>query len=243
MARSSRSSEDRAVRGTLLSSYANPLIKEARDRQDRILIERFAGYPNRIADLGCGDGYHGEIFAAAGGTYHGYEIAPEIAGLAIERWRKAGLSNTELILGDLARAEPPPSYYDLVFCLYFTAGNLRDPLQGLSLYTDSYLDRNPFFIGVVSRFLKALKSGGRMFLTVYKDVREAEAAQHDFYINTGQHPITPLGSRFVATAEGFWSARWTRESMLSNLRECGITGRQVRFVDLNRIAWLVEIAA
>ena len=80
-----------------------------------------------------------------------------------------------------------------------------------------------------------------MFLTVYKDVPEAEAAQRDFYDNTGQHVVTSKGSRFVATAEGFWSARWTEESMLSNLRECGIGAESVVFNDLNSIAWLVEI--
>ena len=62
-----------------------------------------------------------------------------------------------------------------------------------------------------------MKAGGRMFLTLYKDVPEAEAAQVDFYERTGQHVVTPSGSRFVATAEGFWSARWTRDSLLSNL--------------------------
>jgi hypothetical protein len=93
----------------------------------------------------------------------------------------------------------------------------------------------------VSRFYQARKNGGSMFLTIYKDAPEAEAAQIDFYENTGQHVVTPRGSRFVATAEGFWSARWTRDSMLSNLSECGISPGHVVFNDLNSIAWLVEI--
>ncbi|MDH3255074.1 MAG: class I SAM-dependent methyltransferase [Acidobacteriota bacterium] len=236
-----RSSEDDAVKGTLLSAYTNPLIKEARDRQDEILIERFAGRPWAIADLGCGNGYHGSIFAPAGGTYHGYEVAPQIAELAKARWQEAGLTNARLILGDLAVAEPQENSYDLVWCLYFTPGNLRDRSEDLTVYSDAYLDRNPYFIGVISRFFKALKPGGRMFLTVYKDVPDAEAAQVDFYLNTGQHPVTPPGSRFVATAEQFWSVRWTEASMLSNLGACGAADGQVIFHDLNRIAWLVEI--
>jgi hypothetical protein len=80
-----------------------------------------------------------------------------------------------------------------------------------------------------------------MFLTIYKDTPEAEAAQVDFYENTGQHVVTTPGSRFVATAEGFWSVRWTRDSMLSNLSGCGISPDRVVFNDLNHIAWLVEI--
>jgi SAM-dependent methyltransferase len=242
MCASSPVSEDEAVKGTLLSSYTNPLIKQARDRQDRILIERFRGQALDIADLGCGDGYHGAIFAPMGGTYHGYEIAPEIGRLAGERWEKAGLANAELILGDLYDARPEAGIYDLVLCLYFTPGNLRDRTRDLSIFTDDYLDRNPVFTAIISRFLWALRPGGLMFLTVYKDVPEAEAAQIDFYLNTEQHPVTPRGSRFVATAENFWSVRWTRASMLSNLAACGVEERQVTFNDLNEIAWMVEIA-
>jgi protein-L-isoaspartate O-methyltransferase len=237
----SRASENDAVWGTLLSEYTNPLIREARERQDELLIRRFRGQPLTIADLGCGDGYHAEIFAAEGSLYHGYEISPDLARLARDRWRSAGLDNCRLILGDLVEATPEASFYDLAWCLYFTPGNLRGRFDDLARYDDAYLDANPVFIRIVERFHAALKPGGSMFLTVYKDVPEAEAAQVDFYINTNQHPITAPGSRFVATAEGFWSARWTRASMLSNLERCRIAPAQVLFHELNRIAWLVEI--
>jgi hypothetical protein len=45
----------------------------------------------------------------------------------------------------------------------------------------------------------------------------------------------------VATAEGFWSARWTQDRMISNLSACGISRENVDFHELNAIAWLVEI--
>jgi hypothetical protein len=86
-----------------------------------------------------------------------------------------------------------------------------------------------------------MKASGRMFLTLYKDVPEAETAQVDFYEHTGQHVVTPSGSRFAATAEGFWSARWTRDSLLSNLDACGIRPDAVAWNDLNDTAWLVEV--
>ncbi|MDE0206889.1 MAG: hypothetical protein OXP66_12785, partial [Candidatus Tectomicrobia bacterium] len=76
----------------------------------------------------------------------------------------------------------------------------------------------------------------------YKDVPEAEAAQVDLYESTGQHVVTAPGSRFVATAEGFWSARWTQDSLLSNLDACGVRPEAVVWNDLNEIAWLVEVA-
>ncbi len=241
MSHSLRESESKAVLKSLESSYCPKPIQEARDMQDEILIGRFRGYPYSIADLGCGTGYHGSIFAPSCKLYHGFEISAHIGEIARERWREEGLTNATLFLGDASKAVPQRDFYDLVFCLYFTPGNFREASADLSLYTDAYLDRNPSFIAIFSRFYQALKPGGLMFLTIYKDVPEAEAAQIEFYEHTDQHVVTPRGSRFVATAEHFWSARWTKESLSSNLNACGITDQDVICHDLNHIAWLVEI--
>ena len=241
MGNSLRESEDRAVLNALESSYCPEPIKEARERQDEILIERFRGYPYAIADIGCGTGYHGSIFAPTCRLYHGFEISTDIAEIAQKRWRREGLNNAELFLGDVAQAKPLAIFYDLVFCLYFTPGNFREPSTDLNLYTDAYLNRNPSFITIFSKFYRSLKPGGLMFLTVYKDVPEAEASQIDFYEHTNQHVVTPRGTRFVATAENFWSARWTKESLSSNLKACAIAENDVMFHDLNHIAWLVEL--
>jgi ubiquinone/menaquinone biosynthesis C-methylase UbiE len=242
MGNSLRESEDRAVLNALESSYCPEPIKEARERQDEILIERFRGYPYAIADIGCGTGYHGSIFAPTCRLYHGFEISTHIGKIAQERWRKEGLNNTELYLGDATQVKLLDNFYDIVWCLYFTPGNFREPSTDLSLYTDAYLNRNPSFIAIFSNFYRSLKPGGLMFLTIYKDVPEAEAAQIDFYEHTDQRVVTPRGGRFVATAENFWSARWTEESLLSNLKACGIAEADVMFHDLNHIAWLVEIS-
>ncbi len=243
MAPADRRSENAAVQGTLLSTYSHPLIRQARERQDALLRERFEGQSLAIADLGCGDGYHGSIFAPGGGVYHGYERAPALAELARERWRSEGLTQAELIEGNLEDASPSRHSYDLCWCLYFTPGNLRETFDDLSRYDDAYLDANPVFIRVIGTFLRALLPGGQMFLTVYRDVPAAEEAQCDFYLNTDQHPVTPRGRRFVATREGFWSARWTRRSMLSNLQAAGVGEEAVEFVELNEIAWLVQIVS
>lgn len=242
MTDSLRESEARAVLKSLESSYCPAPIKEARGLQDEILNERFRGQPYAIADVGCGTGYHGSIFAPACRLYHGFEISAHIGNIAQERWCEEGLNNAELFLGDVAQAKLSDNFYDLVFCLYFTPGNFREPSTDLSVYTDAYLDQNPSFIAIFSNFYRALKLGGLMFLTIYKDVPEAEEAQIDFYEHTDQHVVTPRGGRFVATAESFWSARWTEASLLSNLKACGIAEPDVMFHDLNHIAWLVEIS-
>ena len=242
MSNSLRESEARVTLKALESSYCPTPIKEARERQDEILVERFRGQVYAIADVGCGTGYHGSIFAPACRLYHGFEISTHIGRITQERWRKEGLDNAELFLGDAAQAKTPNNFYDLVWCLYFTPGNFREPSRDLSLYTDAYLDQNPSFIAIFSNFYRSLKPDGLMFLTIYKDVPEAEEAQIDFYEHTDQRVVTPRGGRFVATAENFWSARWTEKSLLSNLKECGIAESDVMFRDLNHIAWLVEIS-
>jgi SAM-dependent methyltransferase len=234
-------SENEAVKRTLESSYCTEIIREARERQDRLLGERLRPGPYKIADIGCGNGYHAVMLAPVSLLYHGFEISPAIAETARARWQKENIVNAQIFVGNAAEVPLNDEFYDVVLCLYFTPGNLRDPSDDLSLYSDAYLDRNPQFIRVVSRFYRAMKIGGSMFLTIYKDSPEAEAAQIDFYENTGQNVVTPPGSRFVATAEGFWSVRWTRDSMLSNLGECGISPDGVVFNDLNAIAWLVEV--
>ena len=235
-------SEDEVLRRALASSYCPAPIKEARERQDEVLLQRLRNAACTIADIGCGDGYHAVLLAASIREYHGYEISSVLAEAAQTLWRKEGIDNARILVGDAALATLDEDLYDIVLCLYFTPGNIRDRSEDLQLYSDAYLNRNPRFVRVFSRFHRAMKTGGRMFLTLYKDVPEAEAAQVDFYEHTGQHVVTPSGSRFVATAEGFWSARWTRESLLSNLDACGIQPEAVTWNDLNDIAWLVEIA-
>ena len=234
-------SEDEALQQTLMSSYCPIPIKQARERQDGMLLQRLRHNVYTIADIGCGNGYHAVLLAASTCMYHGFEVSSALAEAARALWRKEHIDKARVFVGDAALATPEEALYDVVLCLYFTAGNIRDRSENLQLYSDAYLDRNPCFIQVISRFHRAMKAGGCMFLTLYKDVPEAEAAQVDYYEHTGQHVVTPSGSRFVATAEGFWSARWTRDSLLSNLDACGIRPDAVAWNDLNGIAWLVEV--
>lgn len=236
-----REYESESVQKTLDNSYVPESILDARLVQDRIIRERFEGKSLRIADIGCGDGYHGEIFAPSCVSYHGFEISSEMAGKTRQRWDKNGLKNAKVTHGDASKVELEPNSYDVAWSLYFTSGNFRDEFDDLSKYNDAYLDKNPAFIGIVSNFYQALSVGGKLFLTVYKDQPETEEAQHTFYRKTGQTVITPKGSRFVATKENFWSVRWTKDSMLSNLAACGIKPEQVKFNDLNEISWFVEI--
>lgn len=229
------------VQKTLRDDYIPKLILQARRLQDEFIAAKFKFKKIDIADIGCGDGYHGEMFAPYCRSYTGFEISPEMAKFARTRWRKLGLQNTKLIVGDAAEMQVQPNSFDVVWCLYFTPGNIRDQFDDLTKYDDAYLDKNSKFIKLMRTFCRALRPGGQMFLTVYKDVPEAEKAQIEFYRNTGQTVITPVGSRFVATVGNFWSVRWTKASMLSNLAAAGISPSSVSFHSLNSISWFVEI--
>jgi len=233
--------ESESVQKTLDNQYVPKPILEARLLQDKVLAERFKGLKINIADIGCGDGYHGETFAPDCNVYHGYEISKEMVKKTGQRWAENGLENANVVECDAGKVELKPDFYDVAWSLYFTSGNFRDEFDDIAKYDDAYLDKNPKFIAIISNFYDALKKGGKLFLTVYKDKSETEAAQRKFYGDTGQTVITPLGSRFVASKENFWSVRWTKESMLSNLAGCGIKPEQVIFNDLNSVGWLVEI--
>lgn len=232
--------DDPAVRLTLDDSNAPRLIREARQKQDEILRQRYAGKPIRIADVGCGDGYHAEIFASDCLFYHGYEISKQMVERA--RQRCAGLANVEIIHGDALEVPLAADAYDVVWCLYFTPGNLRPGAEKVDTLADyeAHLDPNWQFVDVMARFFAVLAPGGSLLLTVYQDVPQAEQAQRAFYWRTGQIVLTDFGSRFVATDKGFWSMRWTQESMRRHLKEAKVPERNVTFADLNEIAWLVE---
>lgn len=230
--------DDAGVRATLQESSIPWLIRQAREEQDRLLWERYADSAVRIADIGCGNAYHAEIFAPHCTFYHGYEISPQMVEEA--RRRCAGLQNVEIIEGDASIAVLGSETYDVAWCLYFGAGNLREFREVLSDYGDAYLDENTRFIDIIHKFFAALDEGGSLFLTVYKDNPQAEEAQRSFYWRTNQFVLTDFGSRFVATDKGFWSMRWTEESMLSHLQKAGVDRAKISFNNLNDIAWLVE---
>lgn len=230
--------DDPGVRKTLDSVNAPWLIRSARQAQDELLRRRYEHRAIRIADIGCGEAYLADVFAAECRLYHGYEVSPEMVTRARERCAK--FPNVEIIAGDARQAKLASDTYDVVWCTYFTGGNLREPRAVLSEYDDLYLRENRYFIDVMRRFFATLAEGGALLLTLYKDTPQAEAAQRSFYARTDQLVLSDVGSRFVATDRGFWSARWSKRRVRAHLEKAGVPRKHVSFVDLNEIAWLVE---
>ena len=216
-------SEAAALQRTLRSSYSPVAVIQAGQRQDDMLVQRLRNGSCMTAGIGCVDGYHAVLPADVPRGYHGFEVSAAMVAAARELCRREGIANAGVFVGDTAVAALPEVIYDIVRCLYLTPGNILDQSTDLGLYNDTCLDRRPCFLEVFSRFHRAMKGEGRIFLAPYKDVLEAEAAQIDLYDGTGQRIVTPAGSRFVVTAEGLLcSVRWTQNSLLPNLDGCGI---------------------
>ena len=141
---SRRSAEDRAVQQTLQADYCPPLIHAAREQQDALLLARFQGLPLKIADIGCGTGYHGALFGPACRRYHGFEIAPELAAIARQRWQADGLNHAQVFLGDNAfstgdfaplRDDTP---MNAIAVARFPGGDVNaEPEWTLAAYTDT----------------------------------------------------------------------------------------------------------
>lgn len=216
-------------------------IHEARMKQDKMLKDMLLGKNLCVADIGPGDGHHGVWFGKDCKCYHGFEISNKMANICEKVWDTPELLNNKIFHCDASTVELKDIFYDIVHCSWFGSGNFRNPNLKLEEYDDNYLNHNPEFQAIISNFYKALKIAGHMFLCVYKDKPLTEEEQWKFYESTGQTIITKKGSRFVATKEDFWSVRWTKESMLSNLSDCGIQSNQVKFNDLSEVAWYVEI--
>ena len=113
-------SEAAALQKTLLSSYSPAPVREARRRQDEVLLQRLRNGLYTMADIGCGNGYHAVLLAASTRAYHGFEVSPAMAAAARELWRQEGIANASIFVGDAAVATLQDALYDIVLCLYFT---------------------------------------------------------------------------------------------------------------------------
>ena len=125
MSNISLESENEAVKRALESSYCPEPIREARQVQDEILSERLRHGPYKIADIGCGNGYHAVLFAPHCLLYHGFEISPAMAEDARALWEKERIDNAQIFIGDAAEAVVEEAFYDLVLLSVFYPGQYQ----------------------------------------------------------------------------------------------------------------------
>jgi SAM-dependent methyltransferase len=220
-----------------------PLLQEAIDREYEML-DSLDWNGKVVLDVGCGEGRHGLRYGPCCSRYIGIDISEDMLDITRKNWQEAGLVNTDLLLGDADKIKFESESIDRVMSLFFTPGNFRKDNFDVSDYSlEQDINRNPKFKAIVSNLYQALKPGGDLLLTVYKDREETREMQKSYYSFVGMHVNSKDTDPFVSTVEGFWSVRWTEERMLSILGQIGIAESQVRFIELNDISWMVQIIA
>jgi SAM-dependent methyltransferase len=226
------------VRKTFDANYQPEFIKDA-ILKEYAFLDQLDWSEKVILDVGCGEGRHGIRYAARSARYIGVDLCEEMIKASQKNWGK--IANTSLIQANAAQYQFSKNSVDRAMSLWFTPGNFRRDDFDVANYSMEEINQNPQFIKIVSNMYQALKPNGHILLTVYKDKKKTREMQKSWYARTGQTVLTKDSDPFVATKEGFWSLRWTKERMFSNLRGCGIRDSQVVFHDLSPISWIVEI--
>jgi len=195
----------------------------------------------RVLDIGVGEGRHPTKYAPMCKKFVCVDISEDMIKMTQEKINEKNIKNVELILSDAEHMDGiEDNSIDRVMCMYFTAGNFRRDNFDVKNYDPTEMEKNPKFINILKKMYKALNKGS-IYLTVYKDTKQAQDNQYAFYDQTSQHIISNRSDSFTATQEGFWSLRFSKERMLSNLSHAEIKSNQVIFHDLNEISWIVEI--
>ncbi|MDO8577110.1 MAG: methyltransferase domain-containing protein [Candidatus Daviesbacteria bacterium] len=131
--------------------------------------------------------------------------------------------------------------YDLVICTYFTPGNFK-PAE-IKIATNEYgkilpypsdvLNPNQIFIRVFKSAFQLLKKNGKLFMgSIYIDSDDNRKKQEAFYKKCRMKIITTEKDSFTATKEGFWSQRFSDDSLYKHLS--WIDKDKIKIIPLDR---------
>jgi ubiquinone/menaquinone biosynthesis C-methylase UbiE len=102
----------------LRSSFTYLASPEYYDRRERLLTEVLTALPppNRVIDIGCGDGRFTCLFARFAASVEGYDLSPALVDQARKRAQAAGLDNVFFSVCELDDL-PQDSQVDLLTCM------------------------------------------------------------------------------------------------------------------------------
>lgn len=144
----------REIAHTMCAAHAEWLDRPEREREERPLrmLDRMRIAPtDRIADIGCGTGYHSLLMAgrASEGTVYAVDIQAAMLDSVFVRSQRAGLNNVDVVLGTNTDARLPAARIDKV------------------LLVDVYHEfDHP--VEMMASIVKAMKPGGLLFLVEFK---------------------------------------------------------------------------
>lgn len=212
---------------------------------------RRTGTPLSVLDIGIGDarvpnhlsGIE-EVWQCVAHWY-GIDNAAACVQLASEVVAGRHLEDTVSVhLFEAADLDQWEQRHDLVVTTWFTAGNFYPAGFPFAIYGSDGekldLERNPSFERIFSAAWSLLRPGGELVLgSCYLDNDTTRQRQEDAYRKMGMQVITSARDSFVATREGFWSQRFTREKII---RYCSFAApEQILFTPLDTYDYAVQV--
>lgn len=144
----------REIAHTMCAAHAEWLDRPEREREERPLrmVERMGiTATDRIADIGCGTGYHTLLMArqVSSGTVYAVDIQAAMLDSVFVRSQRAGLNNVDVVLGSTTDARLPAERLDKV------------------LLVDVYHEfDHP--VEMMASIVRAMKPGALLFLVEFK---------------------------------------------------------------------------
>lgn len=144
----------REIAHTMCAAHAEWLDRPEREREERPLrmVERMGiTATDRIADIGCGTGYHTLLMArqASAGTVYAVDIQAAMLDSVFVRSQRAGLNNVDVVLGSTTDTRLPAARLDKV------------------LLVDVYHEfDHP--VEMMASIVRAMKPGALLFLVEFK---------------------------------------------------------------------------
>ncbi|MFC1801624.1 hypothetical protein ACFLZB_04125 [Nanoarchaeota archaeon] len=237
---------------TLNENYMTENLKQAQERELSEVRKIILGKNSLdVFDIGVGDARLPLALAQDGGvwnhisSYEGIEISDDcIIGAEA---RMGNISDKIRIkkfdARDLSQLVGEGQQFGLVLCTYFTAGNFYPRSYSFGkgeTVTDSEIKSE--FQKIFFPAFDLLRQGGELVLgSVYIDNEATKEKQREFYEKCGMTVISS-DSPFMATKEGFWSLRFTKERVHDFLDF--VSPENIQFVPLDNhdFAMMVRVS-
>lgn len=134
--------------------------------------------------------------------------------------------------------------YDMVITTWFTAGNFYPDGFPFDTYMKDGkrldLTKNKKFTSIFKNAYALLNPGGEIVLgACYLDNEATRKKQEESYLKMGMSIITDSQDSFVATKEGFWSQRFTKEKLYSYLHFADPT--KISFIPLDTYNYSMQV--
>ena len=196
--------------------------------------------PLTILDIGIGDArilkhIFGikEIWNAIE-HYDGIDIAQNCIDISKEVIKRLHVENkASVYLLDATKLNQLKKKYDLIICIWFTAGNFYPTNFDFEKFNHNYnMSTNDKFSSIFKQAYELLNKNGEIIIgSMYIDNEETRKRQEEAYRYWGWKIITDERDCFTASKEGWWSGRFTKKRVYDSLSF--IPKEKISFIQLD----------